>query len=194
MFTLAGAPRRAGGGRRRRRARDRDRARHRRARPRHAARPGRDQPPDDAERAAAADAELQLAQIRTAAGAPPFQAINVAVPDFVKALDRADRVDAARRHQGLSALAAAARRRPSSCRRRSPTPTSTSSARTLAGQQEQQPRWRRCVDRDRRSGSAKRSARRSSRKRSARRRRPTRCRWCRTSRARCGRTSTRRPG
>ena len=40
-------------------------------------------------------------------------------------------------------------------------------SRTLAGQQEQQPRWRRCVDPDRRSGSAKRSARRSSRKRSA---------------------------
>ena len=92
-------------------------------------------------------------------------------------VDRLIATTPARRPQGLSALAAAARVGRAPARSRLPTPTSISSPGRSAGQQEQPPRWRRCVAADRRAASAKRSARRSSKRRSARRPRPTCCRW-----------------
>jgi len=90
----------------------------------------------------------------TAAGAPPFQVINVAIPDYVKALDRliantplAD-IKAYLRWQLLHESADLL-------------PKAFADAdfdffsRTLAGQQEQPPRWRRCVaDTDARLGEA----------------------------------------
>ena len=150
--------------------------------------------PDDDQRAAGAVAELQLAQVRgRRRSAAAARRSTSPCPTIVQALERADRVDADGRSQGVSALAAAARvGRPAAegVRRRrlrflqpdARRPAGAAAA--LAPLRRPRPT----------SGSAKRSARRSSRRRSARRPRPTRCRWCRTSRTRCARTSTPRRG
>ena len=129
--------------------------------------PAADAASDDAQRAAGADADVQLAQAtRAAPRRRSSRRSTSSVPDYVKALNELiastpmDDLKAYLRWQLLHASADLL-------------PKAFADAdfdffsRTLAGQQEQQPRWRRCVDRDRRSGSAKRSARRSSRKRSA---------------------------
>ena len=91
--------------------------------------PANTQHPMTHRRAAGADAELQLAQVRRRVGrAASSRRINVVGARLPQGAEPADRVDADGRPQGLPALAPAARRRPSCCRRRSPTPTSISSA------------------------------------------------------------------
>jgi putative endopeptidase len=90
----------------------------------------------------------------TAAEAPKFQVLNVSVPDYVKAIDRViastptDRIKAYLRWQVLHASADVL-------------PKAFADAdfdffsRTLAGQQEPRPRWRRCVaETDERLGEA----------------------------------------
>ena len=106
-------------------------------------------------------------------GSPPIYALNVTEPDFFKAFGQIAGVDAARRDQGVPALARrarlgadpveAVRRRelPLLRHARSPAPRSCGRAGSAA-----------CSTPT--TISAKRSARRSSRRRSARRPRPTR--------------------
>ena len=74
-----------------------------------------------------------------------FDTLNVATPDYFKALDTLVQSESHRLLEELSALARAARRRPRTCRRLSSTRTSTFSVRHLQGQKEPLARWKRCT-------------------------------------------------
>ena len=100
---------------------------------------------DDAQRAAGADAGFNWRATSAASARRRSRRINVAVPEFFKALNQLIAASADRRSQGLSALAPAARRRPILLPKAFVDEDFDFFSRTLAGQQEQRPRWRRCV-------------------------------------------------
>ncbi len=90
----------------------------------------------------------------TAAEAPPFQSVNVAVPDFFTAMNRlleSTSMEDVKSYLRWQLLHASAERLP----KRFADENFDFFSRTLAGQQEQQPRWRRCVtETDRALGEA----------------------------------------
>ena len=127
-----------------------------------------------------------------AVGAPKFQVLNVATPDFFKAMNdlldtgSADDVRAYLRWHVLHAAAPML-------------PKAFADAdfdffsRTLAGQQAPEPRWRRCVnDTDRHLGEALGKA--FVDEAFSPQAKADTSRWSRTSRTRCGSTSTAWPG
>ena len=127
-----------------------------------------------------------------ASEAPKFQVLNVAVPDYIKAIDRLLAAtplgDIKRTCDGSCST-----RRPISCPRRTPRPTSTCSAGPSPASRRRRRAGAAASPRST-SGWARRSARRSSTTHSARRPKTTRCGWCRTSKPLCSRTSTPRRG